>query len=680
MDVPKYLLEVFKTDTDSQSDIFNGFLQAIPSFVYLLDLTDKKAIYLNTRNNIVSGYSPKELFSNDAEVFPIQNFISAEHFFQFLKDSFKDAAINDSQTLVLKIKTQAGQKITVSNKVTLTEKDDDELPSVLMVLADDITVQNKIVDKTTQVQNQLNDAEKLFNYGSWEWWVGDNFVIWSDGLYEMFGYDKNDFKDSLMPYGFYQKHISPKDITRVIKVTMDALDERKEIYEYEHEMRDNKGNIKQIAVRGKCFLDEKGEIIRVLGTSHDITEITKIKQELETKVEELSKAYDELRKSKDLFKEAEAMMSYGSYEWNVQKDDIQFSDGLKRLYAGSDITKLPPKLNVDFCYNRMPSEDLENVKNVLHNAIAYKEPYSFEHKIVDLDGIEKDVHTKGWVTIDEAGNTLKLIGNTVEVTELKVYEKELERKIEELNQTNQELGQFAYVASHDLKEPLRKITAFGDRLNQKYSQQLDENGRFYLSRMIDSAKRMEVLMENLLSYSRLSRKMVSFERLDLNKTIDNVLSDLEIKINETNAQVYVTKMPILEASVPKMHQLFQNLISNALKFVKPNQTPEIHIDAKEATRGELIRLGLDYKNKKYCKITVKDNGIGFEQEYAEKIFVIFQRLHGRAEFDGTGLGLAICRKIVENHQGLIMADGIPDEGATFTIFLPTDPDSLNKKL
>lgn len=680
MDVPKYLLEVFKTDTDSQSDIFNGFLQAIPSFVYLLDLTDRKAIYLNTRNNIVSGYSPKELFSNDVEVFPIQNFTSAEHFFQCLKDSFKDAAINDSQTVVLNIKTQAGQKITVSNKITLTEKDDNDLPSVLMVLADDITVQNKIVDKTIQVQNQLNDAEKLFNYGSWEWWVGDNFVIWSDGLYEMFGYDKNDFKDSLMPYGFYQKHISPKDITRVIKVTMDALDERKEIYEYEHEILDNKGNIKQIAVRGKCFLDEKGEIIRVLGTSHDITEITKIKQELESKVEELSKAYDELRKSKDLFKEAEAMMSYGSYEWNVQKDDIQFSDGLKKLYAGSDITKLPPKLNVDFCYTRMPSEDLENVKNVLHNAITYKEPYSFEHKIVDLDGIEKDVHTKGWVTIDEEGNALKLIGNTVEVTELKVYEKELERKIEELNQTNQELGQFAYVASHDLKEPLRKITAFGDRLNQKYSQQLDENGRFYLSRMIDSAKRMEALMENLLSYSRLSRKMVTFEHLDLNKTIENVLSDLEIKINETNAQVFVSKMPILEASVPKMHQLFQNLISNALKFVKPNQTPEIHIDAKEATRGELIRLGLDYKNKKYYKITVKDNGIGFEQEYAEKIFVIFQRLHGRAEFDGTGLGLAICRKIVENHQGLIMADGIPDEGATFTIFLPTDPDSLNKKL
>jgi len=353
---------------------------------------------------------------------------------------------------------------------------------------------------------------------------------------------------------------------------------------------------------------------------------------------------------------------------------------LKKLYAGSDITKLPARLNVEFCYTRMPSEDLVNVKNVLHNAIAHKEPYSFEHKIVDLDGVSKDVHTKGWVTVDEEGNALKLIGNTVEVTELKAYEKELEKKLDELNQTNQELEQFAYVASHDLKEPLRKITAFGDRLKQKYGHQLDDDGRFYLSRMIDSAHRMEALMENLLSYSRLSRKMVTFERLDLNKTFENVLSDLEIKINETNANVSVSKMPILEASVPKMHQLFQNLISNALKFVKPNHTPEIRIEAKEANKGELSKLGLDYKNKDYYKITVKDNGIGFEQEYAERIFVIFQRLHGRAEFDGTGLGLAICRKIVENHQGIIMAEGKPNEGATFTIFLPTHPDSLTKKL
>lgn len=669
MDVSKHLIEVFKTD--NQSDILNGFIQAIPSFVYLLDLTAKKAVYLNTKTEIVGGYSHEELFSTNSEIFPINNFRNAEHLFQTLENTFSEAQINDNKPFVLTIKTKSGQNITVNNKASLIKKDDANQPSILMILAEDVTNQNELLEKTIQIENQLNEAEKLFNYGSWEWTFGNEFVIWSNGLYEIFGYDKESYKDSKMPYGAYQNHISKDDIDRVVKFSLNALDEKKDIYEFEHEIIDLKGNTKQIAVRGKSFFDEKGQITRVIGTSQDITEIKRIKRELEAKVEELSNANEELKKNKDLFKEAEALMNYGSFEWDVKKDEILWSDGLKKLYAGSDILKLPNHININFYYNRVHDDDLANVKKVIQNAFEEKIPYAFEHKIVDLDGVEKYVQTKGWVNIDEVGNVLKFIGNTVEVTELKAYEKELERKLEELNHSNQELEQFAYVASHDLKEPLRKITAFGDRLNQKFSQQLDDDARFYLSRMVDSASRMEVLMENLLSYSRLSRKLVTFEQVSLNKTLENVLSDLELKITETNAQIHVGKMPTIQASTPKMQQLFQNLISNALKFVKPNQIPKIWIEAEEAHKKELSKLGLDYKNKSYYKIKVKDNGIGFDPEYAERIFVIFQRLHGRSEFEGTGLGLAICRKIVENHQGLIYAESIPNNGATFVMFLPT---------
>lgn len=668
MDVPNHFFEVF--NTDNQSDFLNGFLEAIPSFVYLLDLTDKNAVYLNAKTEVVANYSPEELFTNDLSVFPIENFSSSEHLFQYLQKKFEEVAINASENFILKIVSKSGKNITIKNKCTLIKKDASNQPSMLLILADDITVENELLEKTKQVQNQSNEAERLFNYGSWEWKLNNDYVIWSNGLFEIFGYDQSAYEGSQMPYGTYQKHVPEDDVQRIRDLSLSAIKEKKTIYEYEHEIIDLKGNRKQIAVRGRCFLDDKGEVIRVIGTSQDITEIKQIKGELETKVEELSLAYEELKKNKDLFKEAEALMSYGSFEWDVNKDEIQWSDGLKKLYSGSDISRLPAKINIEFYYARVHDDDIANVKKVIQEAAEQKQPYAFEHKIVDLDGVEKYVQTKGWVSSDEAGKVLKFIGNTVEVTELKAYEKELERKLEELNHSNQELEQFAYVASHDLKEPLRKITAFGDRLNQKYKKQLDDDASFYLTRMIDSANRMEVLMENLLSYSRLSRKLVAFEQVNLNKTLENVLSDLELKVGETNAQIHVGTMPTLEASAPKMQQLFQNLISNALKFVKPNHSPNIWVDAKEATKGELSKLGLDYKNKRYYKITVKDNGIGFEPEYAERIFVIFQRLHGRSEFEGTGLGLAICKKIVENHQGIIYAESELGAGATFIMYLP----------
>lgn len=668
MDVPKHLLSIFSTN--NQSDFLNSFLEAVPSFVYLIDLANTEVVYLNAKTSVVCNYSSTELFTRDANSFPIINFPSVEFLFNYLQEVFKEVPLNETRSFVLKIKSKNETKI-INNKATLIKKNESGTASTLLVFADDITTESELLEKTKQVQNQSNEAERLFNYGSWEWKVNNEYVVWSSGLFQIFGYDESTFESANMPYGTYQKHIPVDDLERVRGLSINALKEKKSIYEYEHEIIDNKGVKKQIAVRGKCFLDEKGDVVRVIGTSQDITEIKKIKGQLEAKVEELSAAYEELKKNKDLFKEAESLMNYGSFEWDVIKDEIQWSDGLKKLYAGTDVNNLPAKVDIAFYFTRIHDDDIQHVKTVIQEGIEKRQSYSFEHKIIDLDGVEKFVQTKGWVNMDNEGNVIKFIGNTVEVTELKAYEKELERKLEELNHSNQELEQFAYVASHDLKEPLRKITAFGDRLNQKYKQQLDEDARFYLTRMIDSANRMEVLMENLLSYSRLSRKLVSFEQVDLNKTLENVLSDLELKIAETNAEIYVDKMPILEASKPKMQQLFQNLVSNALKFVKPNQVPKVWVSASEVSKGEASKLGLDYKNKRYCKIIVKDEGIGFEPEYAERIFVIFQRLHGRAEFEGTGLGLAICKKIVENHQGLIYAESELGEGSRFVMYLPT---------
>jgi light-regulated signal transduction histidine kinase (bacteriophytochrome) len=177
-------------------------------------------------------------------------------------------------------------------------------------------------------------------------------------------------------------------------------------------------------------------------------------------------------------------------------------------------------------------------------------------------------------------------------------------------------------------------------------------------------------MENLLSYSRISTKDEPFEIVDLGITVEGILSDLEMKIQEVKAQITMMPMPTLHALPTQMQQLFQNLISNALKFVKPNVIPIISIETYEVNTKEVSLLGIPIKHNKYYKIIVTDNGIGFDAEYSEKIFLIFQRLHGRSEFEGTGLGLAICKKIVDNHDGYIMAKSEINKGAKFTVYLP----------
>lgn len=245
--------------------------------------------------------------------------------------------------------------------------------------------------------------------------------------------------------------------------------------------------------------------------------------------------------------------------------------------------------------------------------------------------------------------------------QIRKYQEELELRIEELNRSNQELEQFAYVASHDLQEPLRKVRAFGDRLVNKYKEQLGEEGKGYIERMENAATRMQVLIDDLLNFSRLSRTKEPFVPVDLKEICRSVINDLEISIEQKKANIILENLPVIEAIPSQMRQLFQNLISNAIKFSSKDRDPEIII------RGETFA---DEHGKQMSRVQVKDNGIGFDEKYADRIFNIFQRLHGRNEYAGTGIGLAVCKKITENHGGGIRAEGNPGEGSAFIIELP----------
>jgi signal transduction histidine kinase len=252
------------------------------------------------------------------------------------------------------------------------------------------------------------------------------------------------------------------------------------------------------------------------------------------------------------------------------------------------------------------------------------------------------------------------------------FQHQLENKIDELNRSNADLEQFAYVSSHDLQEPLRKIRAFSDRLVRKHADSLNDDGKETLEKITYSAERMQTLINDLLDFSRLvNRKEIGFQEVNLQETVDRVINDLSVKIEEKKAQINVEKMPYIWGVSFQLNQLFLNLISNALKFTAEERTPLVEISYGLVKGAEIKGIEKIRKELDYHKITVSDNGIGFEEEYAEKIFVIFQRLHARNHYEGTGVGLAICRRIMSNHNGFIFAESQFGEGARFILYFPT---------
>jgi signal transduction histidine kinase len=278
------------------------------------------------------------------------------------------------------------------------------------------------------------------------------------------------------------------------------------------------------------------------------------------------------------------------------------------------------------------------------------------------DRLEERVHERT-ATIN---NMISALRDEIQVRS--EAEESAKQSAEELKRSNRELEQFAAVASHDLQEPLRKIQAFADRLETDSRAQLGEKGRDYLDRILNSASRMRRLIDDLLTYSRVTTKGLSFSPVNLHQVVEEVVGDLEGRLHQTGGTISFDELPSVAADPLQMRQLFQNLLANALKFHRPQVAPEVTVasavifPAADSDHGTEQGMQLQVK--------IRDNGIGFEPEYKERIFDLFQRLHGRDDYEGTGIGLAICKKIVERHGGTISADSIPHSGAVFTITLP----------
>ena len=382
-------------------------------------------------------------------------------------------------------------------------------------------------------------------------------------------------------------------------------------------------------------------------------------------LEEMRKNNEQLALNSESNNLTEQVGEFGTWFLNLETNTYTFSENEYRL-LGVKPFSFEPSLEVFLRY--IHPEDLSYVQDIIAEINTHQKLVPFTYRVIRADGNIVYLRVNGKIITNESGERI-LIGTTSDVTEEVLINQGIEERNRELEANNKELQAFNYVASHDLQEPLRKIQTFISRLVDKDLNSLSENGQQYLLKIQDSSQRMRVLIDDLLKYSRANKAEQVFEETDLNNLFENSKLELVQIIEEKKASIINDELPILNVIPFQMQQLFTNLISNSLKYSKENVVPEITVNISEVDASQEEAIPVNEKNK-YYKIIFKDNGIGFDSQYAEKIFLLFNRLHNKNEFSGTGIGLAICKKIVENHKGFIFADGQIDAGATFTIYLP----------
>lgn len=534
-------------------------------------------------------------------------------------------------------------------------------PYKLIGTLQDVTERQNIMERLQRSDYLYKQAQALSHIGNWTWDIATNKITWTEELYRIFGLGNTTEE---ITFDKYLSFIHPEDREMLMGHVQQTM-ETHEPYDFYHRAIMPDGTIRYIQSRGEVLLDEQGQPYQMMGTGQDVT-----RQQI---------AERQLRASQEFIQKIADTTPSLIASYNIKTGEYTFINKALYTILGYDPEEAI-KGGLDFFVSIVHPDDLGPIieKNQAALEIANSNPppadgtemiAEFKYRMRHKDGAYHWFHTFGTIfDRDKEGKVEHLLNVSIDITEQEEAEQALQQRNIELQQSNASLEEYAYVASHDLKEPLRKIITFSDRLMTAQYDVLSENGRLYLDKIMDSSRRMQIMISDLLSVSVISGNK-AFEPTDLKALLDDVLQTLEFKIEERNADVESSQLPVMRVVPSQFRQLFLNLIGNSLKFVKEDIKPEIKITHSYLQPADVRQYKLT-KATRYLRIDVSDNGIGFDNQYSNKIFTIFQRLHGKTEYEGTGIGLAICRKVAENHGGTIIATGAINQGSTFTIIIP----------
>lgn len=370
-------------------------------------------------------------------------------------------------------------------------------------------------------------------------------------------------------------------------------------------------------------------------------------------ITEIKKAENALKKSEEKLRLAIEGAGAGMWFWDLENDLIEWTNEYKHIFG---IDPDPDK-SFSTILKVVHPDDREKVEKAIQKTLQFGEDFKIEMRTIWQDGTVHWAYSVGKLSYDPQGKPKEMIGIAINTTPSRLAEQELQETLKQLKRSNAELEQFAYVASHDLQEPLRMITSFLQLLQRRYQHQLDSDAHEFIQFAVDGATRMQEMVNDLLAYSRIERKTGKFEDVNTEDILKQITFDSRLLIEENNADISYENLPVVRADYPQMVQVFQNLLSNSIKY-NDQKRPKIHISAEKRDSDWVFK--------------VEDNGIGIDPKHGERVFKIFQRLHARDEYNGTGIGLAIVKRIIERHGGVIWYDSQPGKGSTFYFNIPGD--------
>lgn len=525
----------------------------------------------------------------------------------------------------------------------------------IMVVITDITATVKAKNIIEENEEKLELIIEASDLGIFDFNIKSGDITVSDRCYEILGFrnQRNLSHQDLIAH--HHPEDLPKRKTEMERALINGT------LHYQARVIHDDQSVHWIDAKGKVYYDDQNNPERMLGTVRDITEERSFQQQLLEREEKFRLLAD----------------SMPQHVWTSDPNgEMTYFNQSVYEYSGLTPGQIKSEGWIQIVH---PDERQENIRQWLL-AVKTGEDFLMEHRFRKYDGEYRWQLSRAIPQRDSEGNITMWVGSSTDIQEQKMFTTELEHKVQlrtselqqknrDLENINKELQSFVYISSHDLQEPLRKIQTFSSRILETEYDHLSDNAKKHFSRMQKSAQRMQNLIQDLIAYSRTNVEVSNYERKHLLEVIEEVQETLSEELGQDNVSLKLHNICDVHIIPVQFNQVMQNLISNSIKFARADQPLVIEINCDEVTGDEAGIISLS-KDTLYSHIEVKDNGIGFESQYSNKIFEVFQRLHSKDDYSGTGIGLAIVKKIIENHEGIILAKGRLNEGAVFDIYIP----------